>query len=81
MNREATIEWKQWEKRIEPVRKFCEQNRGTITALTAAFCKASRRNVDRVTVTGWITGKHEPLAGTAMLLLDVAEKVMDERKE
>jgi hypothetical protein len=73
-----------WAKEIEPIIRFCEHNRGTVVKIHAAFEKAAKRKVNRQIVERWLHSdpkrRNEPLYGNGVLLIRVANSVIDSLK-
>lgn len=74
------VERQEWQRRIAPIREHCRNHRGAAAAIVSAYREVVGRDVSRVTIEGWISGQHEPLAGAAFVLLSVAEAVVDKQK-
>ena len=62
---------------LEPLRRYCERNRGTMAELIRELNMAALRPVWRGTVEGWLSRdkKRSPRFGAGLLLVRVARKV------
>jgi hypothetical protein len=73
-----------WDKEVEPIIRFCEQHRGTVVKIQAAFEKAAKRKVNRQIVERWLHSdpdrRNEPLYGNGVLLIRVAKDVIERMK-
>lgn len=82
-----TVAQARWQQAIEPVREFAEANRGFRTALEKRLGKRfkSRDKNWRVMLDLWLTRNpersREPLAGTGIVVLEEAEKLMQKWPE
>ena len=68
------------QKEITPVIKFCASNRGAIARIHELYQKALGKPISRVNIERWLNKdparRIQPLHGSGMLLLNVANKVM-----
>jgi hypothetical protein len=77
-----TVAQKRWQDAIEPVCDFADANRGFRAALEKRLGKRfrSREKNWRVMLDLWLTRnpdrRREPLAGTGIVVLEEAEKLM-----
>jgi hypothetical protein len=79
------VERKVWAQEIEKIIRFCNEHPGSRTRMREIFDKAAKRKVNRLVFEGWLRDdpakRNEPIAGTALLLLDVARKLMAETRK
>ncbi len=60
---------------LEPLRRYCERNRGAFAELLRELNRVSARPVWRATVEGWLSQQRSPRFGAGLLLVRVARKV------